>query len=456
MSKKRTSLQKLRDFIGMQGGELGDGWVRDKENFRYIPPKDFIPANGQPRASYYLTRTDIAVAMGLFSMPRSYPSPATWPNVDRRNDRGQEQSANTPDSHSAGLADGNVLPGNHNRITSKQTRNRNAVSAEEQLGRLREYIRSQGQNAGEDVALAPGWSVSCTRRSSGKSEGHIDFYYHPPRDFVAVCRHKLKYRSFREVANAHGLLQEDIGPHLLPKTVPAKRSCSSMYAVAPLPTWETFDSRSAGRRARTTPLTLPFLESAEDLGREGANRAVKEPEDQPASAGGEAVGGPGPSAEATKKVHDSQQDQSHHAAAFAGFQLTPVIVSSAVSDSDISVDILSVSTERSTPGGNSSSPGASRGDEDPLELFSKLAKDSKGFGDADKTRDRYAHLQDERDQSDWQKIEEEMQALKRRNRELEKAVQQCKLKLKEVEIAEQMLWLSGGCNTQRMGQNLQT
>lgn len=170
------------------------------------------------------------------------------------------------------------------------------------------------------------------------------------QDFVAVCRHKWKYRSFREVANAHGLLQEDISPQLLPKTVPAKRSSSSLYAVPPLPTWETFGSRSAGRRARTTLLTFPFLESAKDLGRGGANRAVKEPEDQPASAGDEAVGGPGPSAEAAEKVHGSQQDQRRHAAAFAGVQLTPVIVSSAVSDSDMSVDILSVSTERSTPG----------------------------------------------------------------------------------------------------------
>ncbi|BDA47977.1 hypothetical protein COCOBI_11-2340 [Coccomyxa sp. Obi] len=177
----------------MQGGELGDGWVRDKENFRYIPPKDFIPANGQPHASYYLTKTDIAVAMGLFSEPQSYPSPATPPNMERRNDEGQEQAAKTPESPSSGVADVNVLPGIHSsNVSSGQNRNRNAVSTEEQLVRLREYIRSQGQKAGEDVALAPGWSVSCHRRTSGRSEGQIDFYYHSPKDFVAVGRHKWK------------------------------------------------------------------------------------------------------------------------------------------------------------------------------------------------------------------------------------------------------------------------
>lgn len=56
-----------------------------------------------------------------------------------------------------------------------------------------------------------------------------------------------------------------------------------------------------------------------------------------------------------------------------------------------------------------------------------MASDSKELGDADKTTERHAHLHYKRDQSDWQRIEQEMQALKRRNRELEKEVHQCKI-----------------------------
>ncbi|BDA47978.1 hypothetical protein COCOBI_11-2350 [Coccomyxa sp. Obi] len=188
---------------------------------------------------------------------------------------------------------------------------------------------------------------------------------------------------------------------------------------------------------RTTPWTLPLLEAAKDLGREGANGAVMEP-DQPASGGGEAVGGEGGSAEAAEKVRDPQQHRSRRAAASAGVQLTPVVVSSAVSDSDMSVDIVNVSTDCSTPGVSSSSQGASIGD----ELVSKLATDSKGVADADKL-DRDAHLLIKRNQSNWRRMEEEMRALKRRNRELEKELEQCKVKLKEVDIAQHMVDLSG-------------
>lgn len=173
--------------------------------------------------------------MGLFAEPRSYPSPVTPPTVERRNNKGQEQAAaNTPESHSTGVAYGTVLPRIHSTdVTSTQRRNQRnkGVSPEVQLVRLREYIRSQGQKAGEDVILAPGWSILCTQRTSGRSEGHIDFYYQPPKDFIAVGQHKWKYRSFREVANAHGLGQEDVGPQLLLKILPAKRSCTSLCSA---------------------------------------------------------------------------------------------------------------------------------------------------------------------------------------------------------------------------------
>lgn len=151
-----------------------------------------------------------------------------------------------------------MLPGNQNRITSKQTRKRNAVSVEEQLVRLRDYFQSQGmetryihlrprylsllftlmdsdmslnppmsrimvrihgsdslaahkwagRSAGEDVALAPGWNVSCTQRSSGKSEGHIDFYYHPPR----VCTQNLQDHLRQATASNHRLTKQVSGP----------------------------------------------------------------------------------------------------------------------------------------------------------------------------------------------------------------------------------------------------
>lgn len=177
---------------------------------------------------------------------------------------------------------------------------------------------------------------------------------------------------------------------------------------------------------RATPWTPPFLETAADFGREGTTEAVKDP-DQAASAGGEAVRGVGPPVVAGGKAWSSQQEESRHAAGFAGDQLTPVIVPSGASDSDISVNIVSVSPACSTPGVSSSGSGASIGD----EVVSKVATDSARAADADE-ENRDAHLQKKRKQTPWRTMENEMRALKRGNRELEKKLEQCKVKLKEI------------------------
>lgn len=38
MTSKSTDALR-ENCASVTGGELGDGWVRDKGNFRYIPPK---------------------------------------------------------------------------------------------------------------------------------------------------------------------------------------------------------------------------------------------------------------------------------------------------------------------------------------------------------------------------------------------------------------------------------
>lgn len=84
------------------------------------------------------------------------------------------------------------------------------------------------------------------------------------QDFVAIGRHQQRYRSLREVARAHGLGQSDDAHNLPARTVPAKRRCSSVYAVPPPPLWEVFKLRSAGRHARGTPWAPVILENAYD------------------------------------------------------------------------------------------------------------------------------------------------------------------------------------------------